>query len=142
MERSPLRVERDTMGAMNKHILIVDDSADNQQLLKVLLEAHGYTTDSTSNGQEALTLLQTCERLPSAILLDLRMPVMDGFEFQDIKNIDPALKEIPIVVMSGDNESSNAKLKDNTYILQKPFSISSLLEILERNSNLLTHIQM
>ncbi len=118
-----------------KHILIVDDSTDSRLLLKTLLESRGYTTDSTSNGEEALALLNSHLKLPQAILLDMRMPVMDGMAFRVQQKITPRIKNIPVVIMGGDN---NEKMRSSTsYVLQKPLNISSLMAAIERTALIL-----
>jgi CheY-like chemotaxis protein len=115
-------------------ILLVDDSSDQQILLRKLLELSGYTIDCTSNGAEALRLLNSCDTLPEVILLDLRMPIMDGATFRKKQMADPRLREIPVVLMTGDNEIEFARAETNsTDILVKPFDISSLLETVGRN---------
>jgi two-component system response regulator VicR len=65
-----------------KLILIVDDSKDNQDLLKLVLVSKGYSVHCASNGQEALVMLFELSILPDLILLDAKMPVMDGYEFR------------------------------------------------------------
>ena len=121
----------------SRQILLVDDSSDQQILLRKLLEASGYTVDCTSNGAEALRLLNSIETLPEMILLDLRMPVMDGIGFRNSQIADSRLRDIPVVLMTGDDEiesaSANVKCTD---ILVKPFNISSLLETVKRNFKL------
>jgi two-component system, chemotaxis family, chemotaxis protein CheY len=115
-------------------ILLVDDSSDQQILLKTLLEASGYTVECTSNGAEALSLLVSREILPSVILLDLRMPMMDGICFRDNQMLIPRLREIPVVLMTADNEIETIRSKTNSAdLLAKPFKISSLLETVKRN---------
>jgi len=118
------------------HILIVDDSPDQQFLLKMLLESRGYTTECTSNGEEALNLLRSREEMPHAILLDLNMNVMDGFEFRQLQCADPLLRDIPVIVVSGQDDIDSIQAKMNSDVIQKPLSISALFETLERNSGL------
>lgn len=118
-----------------KPILIVDDSKDHQILLKMFLESRGYKVDCTSNGEEALVLLRSAQVLPQTILLDLRMPVMDGIDFRNRQREDPLLKDIPVVIMSGDEDTEQIKIKTGSEVLKKPVSLSSVLETLERNSS-------
>ena len=119
-----------------KHILIVDDSLEQQFLLKILLEAKGYTTQSTLNGWEALRLLRASDELPQAILLDLNMDMMGGAEFRKLQCADPLLRNIPVIVVSGDEDTMSIRMKMNSEVIQKPFSISSIMEALERNTKL------
>lgn len=120
----------------SKYILIVDDSLDQRMLLKMLLESKGYKTQCTSNGEEALSLLRSCKIMPEAILLDLNMPVMGGFDFRQKQRVDPLLKNIPVLVMSGEENTTLTKSKTNVDVIKKPFSISSLMTALARNIQL------
>lgn len=119
-----------------KHILIVDDCSEQRLLLKYLLEAKGYTTECTSNGKVALGLLRTTKELPETILLDLNMEIMNGYEFRQLQCADPQLKHIPIVIISGEEDTNSIQEKTQSDVLQKPLNISNLLEMLKRNSRL------
>lgn len=109
-------------------ILIVDDSADHQELLKLLLEGEGYPVVSAVNGQNALDLLAKMEPLPGLILLDLMMPVMDGYTFRVRQLQDERLARIPVVVMSAAAfvEDQTRRLNATGYI-KKPVDIDELL---------------
>lgn len=122
--------------SISKHILIVDDSLDQQVLLATLLESKGYTTQCTSNGEIALDLLHSTLKLPDTILLDLQMPIMDGFDFRQIQRNDPLLKNIPVIVMSGDANCAAIQARTQTEVLSKPQNIDELLEVVFRSSNL------
>jgi len=79
-------------------ILIVDDEPAGRQTLESILEGQGYQLEMAENGQEALE--KASQLLPDVILLDVMMPVMDGFEVcKRIRN-DPALAEIPIIMLT------------------------------------------
>src|ERR1043166_6147962 len=87
------------MGAGSEPILVVEDDPDVREALVLLLEREGYAVTSVNNGQEALEQLRAT---PSAlILLDLMLPVMDGFEFRVHQLQDPALARVPVIVLSG-----------------------------------------
>lgn len=117
-----------------KHILIIDDSADQRLLLKILLEAKGYTTECTTNGKEALRLLREKKFMPETILLDMNMEVMGGFEFRQLQRADPLLKDIPVIVVSGEDDINSLSVKMNSEVVQKPLKISTLLAALGRSS--------
>lgn len=87
----------------NKRILLVDDDADLRESLAEALEGAGYTVDRAGNGQEALQKLRshTGAERPVAVLLDLLMPVMNGWQFCQLKRRDPAVADIPVIAMSG-----------------------------------------
>lgn len=121
---------------LKKHILIVDDSPDQQFLLKMLLETKGYTTECTPNGREALSLLRSTGNMPQTILLDMNMDVMGGFEFRQLQLADPVLKNIPVIVVSGEEDVSAIEMKMESDVVKKPLSISALLNVLERNLRL------
>lgn len=120
-----------------KNVLIIDDSIEMQILLKFLLESKGYHVECSSNSEEALKRLGLDKALPDLILLDLQMPVMDGLSFLNIRKNNPLLKNIPVVLMSGeDDEQLAGPSKNVTDVLQKPFSIKSLVQVVEHNFRL------
>jgi CheY-like chemotaxis protein len=84
-----------------RRILIVDDDRDARDALSEFLHASGYLVSCAENGKAALDEIQSQKNLPSLILLDLAMPVMDGDTFIDYARHDRRLKDIPIVVTSG-----------------------------------------
>lgn len=118
------------------HILIVEDSPDLQLLLTQLLSGEGYRISRAFNGQQALEFLQTTAELPALILLDIMMPVMDGFEFRKAQKQDPRIATIPFVVMTADyNATIQAKNMGAVDVLQKPIlDIDSLIETAARFS--------
>ncbi len=112
-----------------KHILIVDDSTDNQELLKIILLSNGYTVHCASNGHEALQMLLELSTLPDLILLDAQMPVMDGYEFRAQQNMTDRIKNIPVIVMTGDSDTSMGKhMNDPCGVLVKPLRLNSIIE--------------
>src|SRR4051812_42447802 len=88
----------------NKLILIIEDSADLQSLLGQLFESEGYVLSHAFDGQQALEMLSTMPELPSLILLDIMMPVMDGFEFRENQKKDPRINTIPVIMMTADSD--------------------------------------
>src|SRR4051794_28574938 len=85
--------------ASSKLILVVDDDPDLRDTLGQILEDEGYSVAAASNGREALAYLR--ERpAPSLILLDLMMPVMDGWQFRSEQRLDSVLAKIPVLVIS------------------------------------------
>lgn len=121
---------------MNSKILIVDDEPFNVDYLKQELEDSAYKIISAANGREALDKMQA--ELPDLILLDIMMPVMDGFEMLKCLKADSATRDIPVIVISANNDLGNVvkgiQLGAEDY-LPKPFEpvllharISSSLE--------------
>jgi CheY-like chemotaxis protein len=81
-------------------ILVVDDDVAVRQTMVRFLGMEGFIVVEASNGREALAHLQTgCDA--AAILLDLRMPVMDGWAFRKAQRADPTITSIPVIVISG-----------------------------------------
>jgi CheY-like chemotaxis protein len=111
-----------------KIVLVVEDDKNIRDPVKTLLVMEGYEVLCASNGQEALDMLQG-SKLPRLILLDLMMPVMDGFMFREIQRTLPVVCEIPVVIMSADGNitSSKAAIGARDY-LRKPVDIDDLLE--------------
>jgi CheY-like chemotaxis protein len=115
-------------------ILIVEDDEAIGESLSDLLTESGYAVDCVSNGRQALELLRSGGSPPALILLDLTMPVMDGFQFCAARSEDAALRDVPIVIMSADGQVQ-AKLERTGAqgYLKKPMSIEAVLEVVERH---------
>ena len=112
-------------------VLVVDDDADIRFAAVMLLQSDGYTTIAAANGREALGLLRRGVR-PKLILLDLRMPVMDGFAFRAAQLADPALARIPVVVVSADGPRvvpKAAKELRAVAAVEKPVCGDELLDV-------------
>lgn len=87
------------MSATSTPILLVDDNSDVLEVIRVLLETEGYTVTTASHGADALAQLRSGLR-PCLIILDLTMPVMDGWQFRDEQLADPELSGIPTIIYS------------------------------------------
>lgn len=112
-----------------KLILVIDDSTDNQDLLKLLLIDKGYDVYCVSNGSEALSLLSELSDLPDLILLDAQMPVMDGYQFRRVQSRNDRIKDIPVVVMTAETDLElNRHMMRPEGILLKPLDINSVIE--------------
>jgi signal transduction histidine kinase len=123
--RSALRTEK-TKG----RILVVEDEEMLRDATGLFLEEAGYEVLFAENGKEALRRLYT-EALPALIVLDLRMPVMDGWEFRTIQRDDPNLGLIPVVAISADGSSQASAISADAY-LRKPVNAIELLITIER----------
>src|SRR5947208_16254859 len=82
-----------------KRLLVVEDDADVRHALTLFLEGAGHTVRTAANGREALEQLHANGR-PDLIVLDLAMPVMNGWEFRGHQRRDPALADIPVGVLT------------------------------------------
>jgi two-component system cell cycle response regulator DivK len=113
---------------MTKRILVVEDQEDNRQILRDLLTSADFEMDEAENGQEALVAV--AKQRPDLILMDIQLPIMDGYEATRRIKADPNLKDIPIIVvtsyaLSGDE----GKARDagcDAYVT-KPYSPRALL---------------
>src|SRR5262245_55573504 len=83
-----------------KTVLLVENDPDVREAMPDVLERRGFHTLTAEHGGAALALLRAGLVKPSLILLDLTMPVMNGWEFLDAQAADPAIADIPVVVMS------------------------------------------
>lgn len=92
-------VSRVTSSAPQRNLLIVDDDVDSREVLARLLDESGWDSKFASNGIEALEVLKKTR--PAAIVLDLMMPEMDGFEFLKIVQDGASLASIPVIVITG-----------------------------------------
>ncbi|WP_437692134.1 response regulator [Sorangium sp. So ce176] len=120
-----------TMSPPCKRILIVDDDAAIRRTLSELLEEEGYSVASVANGLEALDYLRGDPSSIALVLLDLMMPVMDGFQFRAEQKRDPALASMPIVVMTARGGTDRAGI-DADAIISKPFDLLKLMDTIER----------
>jgi CheY-like chemotaxis protein len=105
-------------------VLIVDDDEALSEVLAEALEDEGLTVSRSAHGLDALSKLRSGLR-PDVILLDLMMPVMDGWTFRDEQSRDPSLSSIPVVVVTA--ALSLPKPIDARAIVRKPFKIDELL---------------
>ena len=107
-------------------VLIVDDDFALRDALCAALEAEGFAVAAASNGREALDYLRSGAR-PSLVLLDLMMPIMNGWEFRTEQRQDPELADIPVVVLSAFARSGDEELRGIGQFLRKPFQLADLL---------------
>ena len=113
---------------MSKLILAVEDHEDNMQILRDLLVNAGYEMLEAENGEEALAVV--VRRRPDLILMDIQIPLIDGYEVTRRIKADPALRSIPIIAvtsyaLSGDEAKARAAGCDD--FVPKPYSPRQLL---------------
>ena len=110
-----------------KTILLVEDDADIRSTLKEVLELEGYQVVPAANGSEALSQLQEMVP-PCLILLDLMMPIMNGWEFLEAQREDAKLAAIPVVVVSAAGDK--AKSAKAHGFVKKPIEVDTLLRMI------------
>ena len=113
---------------MSKKILVVEDAEDNRQILRDLFSMAGYDMIEARDGAEGVA--KASEHKPDLILMDIQMPVMDGYEATRLIKADPALKAIPVIAvtsyaLSGDEEKARTAGCDGH--IAKPFSPRQML---------------
>jgi len=117
---------RETNG-LRRHILIVDDEIINREILGNLL-SKDYEVHFAENGKEALDTLLLREHIYSLILLDLLMPVMDGFELLDNIKKDEKLRSIPIIVMTSEKDAEVKSIKLGAAdFITKPYDMPEVI---------------
>jgi CheY-like chemotaxis protein len=113
-------------------ILVVDDDVELRRAICEVLEHAGYLTMTADHGRAALDILVTGGVTPALILLDIRMPVMDGWEFVRIVRCYTRLAHIPIVVASTPVVGYRWHPEVNG-VLSKPFTTDALLAEIRRH---------
>lgn len=119
-----------------KTVLIVEDEQGIRSAVAEALELHGYEVIPAVNGQDAINALQT-HQLPDLILLDLNMPVKDGYTFRLEQTGHPHWSNIPVVTITADTDFiGRLERAGCTAYLQKPFELDDLLAMVEKYCDL------
>ncbi len=115
---------------LKKSILIVDDEIGITEPLSYFFDDQGWEPITAKNGEEALQVLQ--DKTITAILSDVRMPIMDGISLLAKVRENPSTKEIPFYFMTGYAKESKEEMMKlgATHIFDKPFQIEELLEVI------------
>jgi two-component system cell cycle response regulator DivK len=118
---------------MSQCILVVEDQEDNRRIMRDLLTSAGYELIEATTGEEGVRLAE--QNHPDLILMDIQMPVLDGYEATRRIKARPELRSIPIIVvtsyaLSGDEAKAKAAGAD-AYVA-KPFSPRALLATIRR----------
>jgi CheY-like chemotaxis protein len=117
-----------------RRVLIVEDNEVTRDVMALILESDGYQVSTAANGRTALERLRGGER-PGVILLDLMMPVMDGWQFREEQRRDRALADIPVIVCSAAGEGSRTAALGAQALLSKPVEADDLLAAVRRYSD-------
>jgi two-component system, cell cycle response regulator DivK len=113
---------------MTKRILVVEDQEDNRRILRDLLAHAGYEVIEVGDGEQALPA--AAAHHPDVILMDIQLPLLDGYEATRRIKADPTLRHIPIIVVTSyglSGDETNARAAGCDAYLAKPFSPKALL---------------
>jgi CheY-like chemotaxis protein len=114
-------------------VLIVDDNDDARETLARLLRMHGFTVAPAWSAEDALRHFRQGFR-PCIVILDLRMPGMDGWAFHDRMRLDPDLATIPVAIVSGHAEEENrARERGACQFMLKPADPTMLIAAVDRH---------
>ena len=114
-------------------ILAVDDEPNIVRLIQVNLERHGYQVDTANNGVQALEKIRA--NRPDLVVSDVMMPEMDGFELLSTIKRDPALEDLPIIMLTAKTQDKNVMegySRGADMYLTKPFNPAELLAFVKR----------
>jgi CheY-like chemotaxis protein len=125
--RRPAEGDRTGVDA-SRFVLVVDDDPDLLEVTSFVIETEGMAVQTARNGEEALALLRA-GRQPWLVLLDLMMPVMNGWEFLAAIANDPLLVGLPVVVLTA---AEHAQIPGALEVLSKPMDLKELLRVVER----------
>jgi CheY-like chemotaxis protein len=114
-------------------VLIVEDDEDIRADLAAILRVKGFAVEESANGRDALTRLESGPP-PCVLVLDLMMPVMNGWELRTVMRAHPTLRNIPVVVVSGAGriDPKEVDALEAVAVLVKPFELTQLLELVGR----------
>lgn len=120
-------------------VLLVEDYDDSRCVMKEALEMQGFHVVEAVNGLEAVTIAR--EVMPHLILMDLRMPVLDGIEAIRLIRQREALKEVPVIIVSGDTQLSREVFLELDELgsgrieyLRKPYALAEFLSLVQSMS--------
>lgn len=119
---------------VRRRLMVVDDDEDIRESYVLFLESAGYEVSTAQNGVVALERLRSGSR-PSLIMIDLMMPVMNGWDLRAELLADPSLADIPVVVFSGDyRELARTPPPAIVGVFRKPVDLDALLQTIARHS--------
>ena len=120
------------------NILVVDDEPEIVTLLRFLLEKEGHAVSAATNGQEALQALgiepaDPAVKLPDLMILDIMMPVMDGFTLNSRLQDSPAARDLPVIVLTAKGQKMRDLFQSSPNVaayVQKPFDPKMLKDLI------------
>lgn len=118
-----------------KKILVVDDSNEDRELMKVILESRGYVVTEASNGRQAIELINSDR--PDLVFMDIRMPRVDGISASKLLKLDPLTRDIPLIIITSfamhDEIEKIARDTGCADYLSKPIDIRKTIEMVEKH---------
>src|SRR2546425_13292466 len=112
-------------------IMLIDDDADIRIAIRDFLTAEGFVVHTAREGQHALHMLEKMDP-PDLILLDYKMPVMDGKQFLAIQRRTPRLEDIPVVILSAATRERSGAHLEVEEVLSKPVDLEVLLSVVNQ----------
>lgn len=112
-------------------VMIVEDDRDTREMLGRFLELEGFDVCTAANGQLALDVLHEVGSVPSVIVLDLMMPVMNGWQFREEQTRDPRFSRIPVVVVTAAGPRDDIPAINADAWLSKPVDFDRLLATID-----------
>ena len=120
--------------ANKKHILIVDDDHDIRRVTHFRLRSAGYETLQAENGRQGVDAAEA--NRPDAIVMDIRMPVMDGSEALKQLQSSESTRDIPVIIMSASPcEEATCRDQGARFFIRKPYSVNALLAAVDAVTN-------
>jgi CheY-like chemotaxis protein len=110
-------------------VLVIDDDEDVREVVATVLGDAGFAVEVAGDGAEALRLLRGEGLAPCLILLDLMMPVMDGYRFRAAQRDDPALAAIPTIIFTAGGVGAEVEALAALAVVRKPIDLRRLLAI-------------
>ena len=111
--------------------MVVDDDAATLRIVELLLDRNGYTVKTANSGESALTLLR--ETVPAAMILDVNMPGMSGFDVCQIIKRDERYEKIPVILLTAQSAPQDFKTGHDAgavIYMVKPFKPERLLQVI------------
>ncbi len=124
------------MCLMSSLVYVLDDEESVCELMRIVLESRGYRVDTATDGKKGLKMIQ--DEKPDLVVVDIKMPKLNGFEVISSMKQDPNLKDIPIIVityLTSESRRSDDEWKDKMEVqdfISKPFEPLELVERIER----------
>jgi CheY-like chemotaxis protein len=125
-----IRVRSEAQGEAAVRVLIIEDDRDTREMFTVALELEGHEVASATNGAEGLTA--ALEARPDVIVLDLMMPVMNGWQFRAEQRQQPSIADVPVVVVSAFGQSPELDVAE---CLSKPCDVDAILGAVLRHGS-------